>query len=168
MWSISAIFGHICMILCLWLFDSVGAGSSGCVIANRLSQDAGNTVLILEAGGDDRSYPDISIPGRCGNLGNTGCDWGFRLVPEENAFKGYEGRVSSRSLYMVVGISTCIPRNDIPLALELTFFNQYRSVNIQENAGTTSQQLPTVPLKKLKNGYSKNYAKLLFFNLSLD
>ena len=39
----------------------VGAGSAGCVLGNRLSRDANNRVLVLEAGGQD-SYPWIHVP----------------------------------------------------------------------------------------------------------
>ncbi|WP_274631025.1 GMC family oxidoreductase [Arvimicrobium flavum] len=60
----------------------VGAGSSGCVLANRLSADAGKRVLLLEAGGSD-NYHWIHIPvGYLYCMGNPRTDWGFRTVAE--------------------------------------------------------------------------------------
>jgi hypothetical protein len=38
----------------------VGAGSAGCVLANRLSADSSNKILLLEAGGDDRPFHNLS------------------------------------------------------------------------------------------------------------
>src|SRR5262249_30550323 len=59
-----------------------GAGSAGCVLANRLSEDAGATVLLLEAGGGDR-HPYIQIPLAMGRLWQRRMfDWGYDTEPE--------------------------------------------------------------------------------------
>lgn len=60
----------------------VGAGSAGCVLANRLSADPNRRVLLLEAGGDDND-PRVSTPATFGALPNTRFDWGFRTGPQE-------------------------------------------------------------------------------------
>ncbi len=58
----------------------VGAGTAGCLLANRLSRDA--RVLLLEAGGRD-NYHWVHIPvGYLYCIGNPRTDWGFRTVAE--------------------------------------------------------------------------------------
>jgi choline dehydrogenase len=60
----------------------VGAGTAGCLLANRLSQDASARVLLLEAGGRD-SYHWIHIPvGYLYLMGNPRTDWGFKTAAE--------------------------------------------------------------------------------------
>ncbi len=60
----------------------VGAGSSGCVMANRLSADPTKRVLLLEAGGSD-NYHWIHIPvGYLYCMGNPRTDWGYRTASE--------------------------------------------------------------------------------------
>src|SRR5204863_256394 len=66
----------------------VGAGSAGCLLANRLSADPATRVLLLEAGGDD-SWIWFHIPvGYLFAIGNPRADWMLKTEPEE----GLNGR----------------------------------------------------------------------------
>ena len=63
-------------------FVVVGAGSAGCVIANRLSANPNHSVAVLEAGGPDRS-PWIHIPvGYFKTMGNSATDWCYVTEPD--------------------------------------------------------------------------------------
>ena len=64
-------------------FIIVGAGSAGCVVANRLSEDPANRVLLLEAGGRGRN-PLLKIPmfGSSLSVGNEKLDWNYQTEPD--------------------------------------------------------------------------------------
>jgi choline dehydrogenase len=59
----------------------IGAGSAGCVVANRLTQDSDTTVLLLEAGNPD-TKPEIHIPAQCLSLLGSEVDWSYFSEPE--------------------------------------------------------------------------------------
>jgi choline dehydrogenase-like flavoprotein len=82
----------------------VGAGSAGCVLANRLSADPGNRVLLLEAGGND-NWIWFHIPvGYLFAIGNSRADWLLKTEPEP----GLNGRILNYPRGKVVGGSSAI------------------------------------------------------------
>src|SRR5215472_4791741 len=68
----------------------IGAGSAGCVLANRLTEDPTTKVLLLEAGGPDKKQ-EIHTPAAFSKLFKTECDWAYYTAPEP--------RLNNRSLY---------------------------------------------------------------------
>ena len=62
-------------------FVIVGAGSAGCVLANRLSEDPDVSVLLLEAGGPD-TKENIHVPLGYLQLQRTDVDWDYVSAPE--------------------------------------------------------------------------------------
>ena len=85
-------------------FIVIGAGSAGCVVANRLSADPTTRVLLLEAGGKDRN-PWIHIPvGYFKTMHNPATDWCYATEPEPEL----EGRVLDWPRGKVLGGSSSI------------------------------------------------------------
>ncbi len=82
----------------------VGAGSAGCLLANRLSADAQRRVLLLEAGGRD-NWIWFHIPvGYLFAIGNPRSDWCFKTEPEA----GLNGRVLNYPRGKAIGGSSAI------------------------------------------------------------
>ena len=61
----------------------IGAGSAGCVLANRLSENPNHKVLLLEAGGPDKKM-EVHIPAGYAKLHRSEVDWGFSTEPQKH------------------------------------------------------------------------------------
>jgi choline dehydrogenase len=82
----------------------VGAGTAGCIMAARLSEDPGSRVLLVEAGGSDRSLI-IAMPGALPFVyQNTRIGWGYRSGPEPHL----DGRTIDEKAGKVIGGTSSI------------------------------------------------------------
>ena len=103
----------------------VGAGSAGCVLANRLSADPSTRVLLLEAGGRD-NWIWFHIPvGYLFAIGNPRADWMFKTEPEP----GLNGRSLNYPRGKVIGGSSAI-NGMIYMLGQATDYDQWRQLGL--------------------------------------
>jgi pyridoxine 4-oxidase len=81
----------------------VGAGSAGCVLAARLSENPHIRVGVIEAGGP-ATDPDIAVPQRWPLLAGRAYDWAYRTVPQA----GTAGRRHDWPRGRIIGGSSCL------------------------------------------------------------
>nr|XP_026497751.1 glucose dehydrogenase [FAD, quinone]-like [Vanessa tameamea] len=87
-------------------FIVVGAGSAGCVVANRLSEIKGWKILLLEAGGEE---PDVtSVPAFATALGRSNIDWKYTTQPEKLTCRSLKGQTCTWTSGKTMGGSSAI------------------------------------------------------------
>jgi choline dehydrogenase-like flavoprotein len=82
----------------------IGGGSAGCVLASRLTEDAGVTVALLEAGGADKSVFIHAPAGAAAMVPTSFNNWAFKTVPQP----GLNGRCGYQPRGKVLGGSSSI------------------------------------------------------------
>lgn len=82
----------------------VGGGTSGLVVASRLSECSASTVVVLESGPDRNEDPEVRNPGTWHSLIGSDLDWGFKIVsqvtsitkfPNERKLTGFTSSLAS-------------------------------------------------------------------------
>lgn len=87
-------------------FIIVGAGSAGCVLANRLSEISQWKILLLEAGGNENFFSDIPIFAPFISI--TPMNWGYTAEPEKKACRDLRGNVCYMPRGKVLGGSSVL------------------------------------------------------------
>ncbi|XP_077980066.1 alcohol dehydrogenase [acceptor]-like [Glandiceps talaboti] len=86
----------------------IGAGSAGCVLANRLSEDENTSVLLIEAGPEDTNPAIHELPVNYGALRGSDIDWQYKIVPQKHAYLAMEDNSCRWGKGKVLGGSSSI------------------------------------------------------------
>ncbi len=76
----------------------IGGGTSGLVVANRLSEDANAKILILESGQDLSADPRVNVPALWSALIGSEADWDFETVPQAQLSGRVNGHPAGKGL----------------------------------------------------------------------
>ncbi|XP_061177510.1 L-sorbose 1-dehydrogenase-like [Saccostrea echinata] len=104
-------------------FVIVGGGTTGSVLASRLSESPDVTVLLLEAGGLD-SDPDLRVPLLSALERKSEHDWKFMSTPQQHAFRSLSGKRGRYNMGRVLGGSSSI-NNMVYLRGGSTNYNEW-------------------------------------------
>ena len=91
----------------MWFF-SVGGGTAGCVLANRLSADPTVKVALIEAGHEESAYHMTEIPLASVELQMTAADWAYQTV-SQNYSSGSMNNQVCYNIAMVYSYSLLMP-----------------------------------------------------------
>ncbi|XP_072046289.1 uncharacterized protein [Amphiura filiformis] len=86
----------------------VGAGTAGCIVATRLTEDARINVLLLEAGSSDVNDIRVRSPSYLISAFESEIDWNYKTVPQKYALKGYKDNICVWPRGKVLGGSSSI------------------------------------------------------------
>jgi len=75
---------------------TVGGGTSGAALANRLGEAKKKSVLVIEAGRDPSGVQNVDIPLMADSVRGTEFDWQYRTVPQKTACLGHIEKVCNR------------------------------------------------------------------------
>lgn len=78
----------------MW-WHAVGGGTSGAVLAARLSEDKDKTVLLVEAGSDPSMEPNIDVPLLADSVRGSDFDWQYHTVPQKHGCLGHKEQVNA-------------------------------------------------------------------------